>query len=373
MSGIYIHIPFCKQACHYCNFHFSTSLKLMDDMVDAIVIEMALRKNYLSDESIQTIYFGGGTPSLLEAVHFKKIFDKIHELYMVADQAEVTLEANPDDLSMEKIQILKEYGINRLSVGIQSFFDNDLQWMNRSHNSLQAHQVLEHAGKAGIDNISIDLIFGGLHATEASWKKNLEIAVEYKIPHISCYGLTIEERTALAHQLKTGKTSVASEEKQSLFYQMANDYLSEAGYLHYEISNYSLPGKLSVHNTSYWQQKPYIGLGPSAHSFNGTTRQWNLANNPKYIESLSDNKVPFTIEELTSTDIYNEYLMTGLRTIWGCDWVKLEALNIDAARQLKLELADHVHKGLITSDTDSIRLTAQGQLIADSIIASFFI
>ena len=373
MSGIYIHIPFCKQACHYCNFHFSTSLKLMDEMVDAITREIELRKNYLPEQKITSVYFGGGTPSLLSENHFKKIFTKLTSIYKLDQNAEITLEANPDDLTTDKLEMLREIGINRLSIGIQSFFDNDLKWMNRSHNSFQAHKVIGDALSAGFNNLSIDLIFGGLNASEETWQQNLKMAVDYGVHHLSCYGLTIEERTALAHQLKTGKTTVASEALQSRFYEMADDYLSEAGYLHYEISNYGLPGMLAVHNTSYWQQKPYIGLGPSAHSFNGHSRQWNISHNPKYIKAISENIIPHTVEELSDSDVFNEYLLTGLRTMWGCSWSKLNDLNKSASQTLKIEIQELIEKGWVSSNQEHFKLTAEGQLMADSIIASLFI
>ena len=342
-------------------------------MVDAIVHELRLRADYLEQEKIQTVYFGGGTPSLLNDTHFKKIFNRINEIYSVEEKAEITLEANPDDLSKEKLAILKENGINRLSIGVQSFFDSDLEWMNRSHNSLEAHQVIENTYKAGFNNLSVDLIFGGLHANVDNWQTNLDIVVDYKIPHISCYGLTVEERTALAHQLKTGKTSIASEDQQSTFYQMADKVLTEAGHMHYEISNYAFPGMLAKHNTSYWQQKPYIGIGPSAHSFNGHSRQWNVANNPKYLKALSDYTIPFEIEELSSTDVFNEYLLTGLRTIWGCEWNRMNELDEKATSKLRSELEAFVKDGQIEVDEDKIKLTTKGQLIADNIIASLFI
>ena len=245
--------------------------------------------------------------------------------------------------------------------------------MNRSHNSLEAHQVIENAYNAGFNNLSVDLIFGGLHANVDNWQTNLDIVVDYKIPHISCYGLTVEERTALAHQLKTGKTSIASEDQQSTFYQMADKVLTEAGHMHYEISNYAFPGMLAKHNTSYWQQKPYIGIGPSAHSFNGHSRQWNVANNPKYLKALSDYTIPFEIEELSSTDVFNEYLLTGLRTIWGCEWNRMNELDEKATSKLRSELEAFVNDGQIEVDEDKIKLTTKGQLIADNIIASLFI
>jgi len=329
MSGIYIHIPFCKQACYYCDFHFSTSLKKKDELIKALVQEIVLRKNEVN-ESVETIYFGGGTPSILSIDELKLLIEIVCVNYNVIDSPEITLEANPDDLSEEALaksdssfEILKQIGINRLSIGIQSFFEDDLQSMNRAHNAKEAKNCLQEATKH-FDNITIDLIYGIPTMSIEKWNKNLQIAFSFGVNHISSYALTVEPKTALDTFIKRGTYLPINE---ALALQHFNHLVTETekqGFVHYEISNFGKENFFSKHNTSYWQGKSYIGIGPSAHSFNGTQRSWNVANNTKYIKSIQDNTLPIEIESLTIKDRFNEYIMIGLRTTWGVSLRKIE-------------------------------------------------
>ena len=325
MAGIYIHIPFCRQACHYCNFHFSTSLKYKAELVSALNQELTLRRDYLKGATIETIYIGGGTPSLLEESELESILETLNRLYKIAADAEITLEANPDDLTANKLKQLKSSGINRLSIGIQSFHEVDLTWMNRSHTAAQATLSIQQARAQGFDNLSIDLIFGCPTTTEKSWEENLERVSALDIPHISCYGLTIEEKTALAHQVKNQTGTLPTEESNAQQFQATMHLLKDQGYEQYEISNYARSELYSRHNTNYWRRIPYLGIGPSAHSFDGQSRQWNQANNSAYITSINLGQLSFDSEMLTSKDLYNEYILTQLRTKWGCDTESIKA------------------------------------------------
>lgn len=372
MAGIYIHIPFCKQACHYCNFHFSTSLKHKETMVDAIIQEIEMRKTYLKGANVNTIYFGGGTPSILSIRELSDILKACYDNYSVADDAELTLEANPDDLTEAKTKEISDLGINRLSIGIQSFHDNDIQWMNRSHNSDQSFRSIEYAFKAGIDNFSIDLIFGSPTTSNEQWLNNLSLAHGFGIKHLSCYGLTVEEDTALHHFIKTKKVKPLNDKSLARQYQLTMDALSSYGYDHYEISNYAIPGFISNHNTNYWRSVPYLGVGPSAHSYNGAERSWNMANNVKYLSNIDNGKLSTTIERLTDIDVYNEYVMTGLRTMWGC--------NIDVIAEMGAEYKEHfMQASQILVVNEDIRilgknyiLNKQSWVISDNLISQLF-
>ncbi len=313
MAGIYIHIPFCRQACHYCNFHFSTSLRYKNELLGALLKETELQKDYLGNESIETIYFGGGTPSILQISDLRLQIEKIRETFNISKNAEITLEANPDDINEEKLAGWKEIGINRLSIGVQSFFEEDLLWMNRAHNSQQAVSSLQVAVKY-FDNITMDLIYGHPLLSNEKWKQNVEKVIALNIPHISCYALTVEPKTPLSKMIKEKKKEDVQQEKQAEQFLLLMQWLEDAGYEHYEISNFARPGRRSRHNSSYWQGKKYLGLGPSAHSFNDESRQWNISNNNVYIESLAENKIPFEKEILTPSQKVNEYIMTSLRT-----------------------------------------------------------
>ena len=328
MAGIYIHIPFCKQACHYCNFHFTTSVRHKNELVAALLKEIELQQEYFGQETVETIYFGGGTPSLLQIEDLILEIDKIRSIYTVAENAEITLETNPDDITEEKLIRWKEVGINRLSIGIQSFFEEDLQWMNRAHNVQQAIDNLQLA-KNYFDNITIDLIYGTPLLTNEKWKQNVDTAIAFSVPHLSCYALTVEPKTPLQKMINSGKAEDVDPYKQSEQFLLLMQWLEEAGYEHYEISNFAKPGFCSRHNSSYWQGRKYLGIGPSAHSFDGSSRQWNVSNNTSYIESISKGIIPFEKEILTPVQKMNEYIMTSLRTSEGLNLDKVDKVERD--------------------------------------------
>lgn len=324
MAGIYIHIPFCKQACSYCDFHFSTKLSNKQTVLAAIEKELELRENYIGKELVETIYFGGGTPSLLNQSEIQAILKKVNDVYTVSKSAEISLEANPDDLTIEKLKELKKTSINRLSIGVQSFFEEDLQFMNRAHNAQEAVKSIRNAKEAGFTNISIDLIFGSQTTTNEMWQANLATFFELEVNHLSAYSLTIEEKTALAHQVVKGKVENVDDEKNYQQYLMLQKEIKNNGFEQYELSNYCKNEAYSKHNTSYWQNKKYLGVGPSAHSFNGVSRQWNVRNNTLYINAINGDKSFFEKENLSEIDRYHEYLITSLRTKWGVKRSRIE-------------------------------------------------
>ena len=369
MAGIYIHIPFCKQACHYCNFHFSTSLRYKNELLAALLKETEMLKNYLGDDIIETIYFGGGTPSLLTISDLRSQIDKIKETFTVLDNAEITLEANPDDITEEKLIDWKKTGITRLSIGLQSFFDEDLEWMNRAHNAQQAIDNLQLAIKQ-FDNITVDLIYGHPLLSNEKWKQNVEKVIALNIPHISCYALTVEPKTPLDKMIREKKKENIQQEKQAEQFLLLMQWLEDAGYEHYEISNFSRPGRRSRHNSSYWQGKKYLGLGPSAHSFDGESRQWNISNNGIYMESLTNNKIPFEKEILTPVQQINEYIMTSLRTSEG---LHLERIPTTSRNLLFAASEKFITAGKIVLKDDTLLLTKKGKLFADGIAAELFI
>jgi len=372
MSGIYIHIPFCKQACHYCNFHFSTSLQSKDAIVSAICKEILIQKNYLKEKSLSSIYFGGGTPSLLTDGELGQIFSAIGQVYSWGDKTEITIEANPDDITIEKLNSFKKWGINRLSIGIQSFFDEDLQWMNRAHNANEAQSCIKMAQDAGFDNITIDLIYGSPTTTHEMWAKNIEDALSLDIPHISSYCLTVEENTALHHLVKKGKTSAPDSDKASRQFTGLIDRLTAHGYDHYEISNFAKPERYAIHNTNYWKGAHYLGIGPSAHSYNGETRSWNIAHNQKYILALQDDKIPSETEILALDTRYNEYIMTGLRTMWGVDLDKINAFGESFSAYFMENIGAEIKAGFVVFDGHTYRLTQAGKHFADGIASNLF-
>ncbi len=324
MAGIYIHIPFCKQACNYCDFHFSTKLKNRTAVIDAIVSEIEQRKNYLENQPIETIYFGGGTPSLLSEQEINQLFSALDKQFNILPNAEISLEANPDDLSNEKLKLLKSSPINRLSIGVQSFHEHELKFMNRAHSAEEAIGSIKEAQDHGFENLSIDLIFGNPLSTASSWQGNLDQFFSLNIPHLSAYSLTVEEKTSLAHQIKTGKVPPVEDEKAYSQFETLRKHSLEKGYEQYELSNYCKQEKYSKHNTSYWQQKHYLGLGPGAHSYNGKSRQWNISNNSLYAKAIQ-NQTSFSEQErLSERDRYNELLITSLRTKWGLSFQYLK-------------------------------------------------
>jgi oxygen-independent coproporphyrinogen-3 oxidase len=372
VAGIYLHIPFCKRACHYCNFHFSTSLAYKNDFVSALLKEIGFQQQYLEHEIIETIYFGGGTPSLLTNDELYSILFELNKSFKINADAEITLEANPDDITVEKLREWKTLGINRLSIGVQSFFDEDLKWMNRSHNAAQALDSITNAFAEGFNNITIDFIYGTSTLTDINWKKNIDKAIEMNIPHLSCYALTVEAKTALAKMIAEKKIKDLDQSDQSRQFLLLMNWLKTAGYEHYEISNFAKPGYRSKHNSSYWQGKKYLGLGPSAHSYNGISRQWNVSNNALYIKSLKKNELIFEKEELTRIQKLNEYIMTSLRTIEGCDlnYVTNEFGQEPADKLIKSGKI-YLEKSLLNINV-KIVLTDQGKLFADGIASDLF-
>ncbi|BAV10258.1 oxygen-independent coproporphyrinogen-3 oxidase [Filimonas lacunae] len=376
MSGIYIHIPFCKKACHYCNFHFSTNLKTMDALLSAISNEITLRKNYLHD-TVHTIYWGGGTPSILPAAVIHTMLHQIRSQFTVAPDAEITLESNPDDITTENLQQWKQAGVNRLSIGIQSFFEEDLAWMNRAHNATQAKAAIELAQAAGFDNITIDFIYGGPTLSDEHWKQNVQTAIALGIPHLSCYALTVEPKTALEKMIAQHKKEDVDTDKQSRHFDQLVQWVTAAGFEHYEISNFARPGYRSKHNSNYWAGTHYLGVGPSAHSFNGISRQWNIANNTLYTQSLEKGEVPFEVEYLTTKQQLNEYIMTSLRTMEGLHLKKIQEIQPGLAgektvEQLKKGAAKYIQQGLMLQQEDTLIITNAGKFLADGIAADLF-
>lgn len=372
MAGIYLHIPYCRKACHYCNFHFSTQLDAMHEMADALISECMIRKEEIS-EPIETIYFGGGTPSLLSTEKIERVLDTIRHHYTLANNAEITLEANPDDITKEKANAWRKIGINRFSIGIQSFDEKNLIWMNRAHDAEQSKACIEIIREAGFENFSIDLIYGTPGQSLHSWKEDIELAITKKIPHLSCYALTIEEGTALHHMIEHGKRETVNTDVQSQCFQSLIEKTSTAGYHHYEISNLALPGFESRHNSAYWEGRPYLGFGPSAHSFVGQKRSWNISHNVEYMQAIKEGCLPSSSETLSDIDLLNEYIMTSLRSSKG--------LNKNRIRdQWGDDKLDDIRKGLripieadnIVESDDAWRLTKKGRFLADGIAASLF-
>jgi oxygen-independent coproporphyrinogen-3 oxidase len=373
MAGIYLHIPFCKRACHYCNFHFSTSLGLKNDFLAALLKEVSLRTNYLAGETVDTIYFGGGTPSLLDIDELQSILTALAASFTLHPGAEITLEANPDDITEAALLNWKQAGINRLSIGVQSFFEDDLQWMNRAHTAQQALQQLELARKH-FDNITIDLIYGTPTLSDERWKHNVQQALQLGIPHLSCYAFTVEPKSALDTMIRTHQISNVQPEDQARQFLLLMDWLEAAGYEHYEISNFALPGHRSRHNSAYWQGQSYLGLGPSAHSFNGHSRQWNVANNALYIQSLKNDTIPFEVEELTPAQKLNEYIMTSLRTMEGLNLQQVQQLSGEkASLTLQKSSRRFIEQALLHEQENRLVLTKQGKLFADGIAGDLFV
>jgi oxygen-independent coproporphyrinogen-3 oxidase len=371
MASIYLHIPFCKQACFYCDFHFSTSLKNKSALVEALATELMLRKAELKEE-VSTIYFGGGTPSLLTREELAFLFQIIYEHFQVSGQAEITLEANPDDLTEEKIKQLAQTPVNRLSIGVQSFFDQDLQLMNRAHRAEEAENSLKMAS-CYFDNLSLDLIYGIPGMNLDRWQQNIEKALSFDIPHISAYALTVEPKTALQKMIQTGKIAPLEEALAEEHYRLLVSILTDNNYINYEFSNFGKLGYFSQNNTAYWTGKHYMGVGPSAHSFDGTTRRWNIRNNSLYIQSIQAGQVPAEMEVLTLADRYNEYIMTGLRTMFG---VSIEQVKTDFGEQYQQYLLEQaaglIQKGWLEIDQQTLRLTPQGKFLGDGIAAELF-
>lgn len=374
MAGIYLHIPFCRQACHYCNFHFATSVLQKPEMVQAMCRELLDRKEELKGELIETIYFGGGTPSLLSLEELNFLLKTIHDQYQVSDSAEITLEVNPDDIEEQMLVGWKALGINRLSIGIQSFFEEDLEWMHRAHNAAQAIEGLK-AAVWHFDNITIDLIYGSPGLTHEKWEENVRRVLELGIPHISCYALTVEEKTPLAKMIRDARAKNVDPELQSEQFLLLMKWMELAGYEHYEISNFAKPGYRSRHNSSYWASAPghakkYLGIGPAAHSYNGKQRSWNISNNAQYIRSTLEGNTLKEMETLDASQELNEYIMTSLRTLEG---IHLSALPLNEQERILITSEKYINNALMKRTGDRIHLTKEGRLLADGIAADLFV
>ena len=374
MAGIYIHIPFCKQACFYCNFHFSTSLQYTNEFVDSLLKEIDLKSDEFKNEQFKTLYFGGGTPSILSSIQFEKIVDKLKTYLDFKSIIEFTIEVNPDDMSPDKLQFWKEMGVNRLSIGTQSFRDEDLQLMNRAHTANDAYQSIQLAQSIGFNNISIDLIYGIPGLSMDAWKENLKKAVSLQIPHISSYCLTVEEKTALAHLIKESKIHEPDEEMASDQFLCMIDYLQVHQIEQYEISNFAMPGYESKHNSSYWSGEKYIGLGPGAHSFDGKNRSWNISNNQSYFKALREGEIPQEVEYLSAENRYNEFIMTSLRTREGIEKDKMKTLfEISFLNQFQEGIKKWIETGKILETKTHYQLTKEARFFADGIASDLFI
>lgn len=372
MSSIYIHIPFCKQACHYCDFHFSTSLKHKDALVDALCQELILRKDELQ-VPVKNIYFGGGTPSLLSSENLEQIFKTIDENFAVVKNPEITLEANPDDITEERLKSLTKQGINRLSLGVQSFFEEDLKLMNRAHDANEAKKSIELVKKY-FDNYSIDLIYGMPNMANSRWEANLQTALDFDVPHLSCYALTVEPNTALSRFIEKQIIPPIDDEQAAEHFDSLYDTMISQGYEHYEFSNFGKPGYFSQNNLAYWTGKPYLGIGPSGNGYDGKNkRTWNIKNNIKYIKAISNNQLLQNIEILSKTDQYNEYIMTRLRTKWGIDFGEVMSIfGRELHDYLVLQMQTHLDEGFLEIENNHLIISKKGKFLSDGIAADLF-
>jgi oxygen-independent coproporphyrinogen-3 oxidase len=375
MAGIYIHIPYCKQKCHYCNFYSFASRQYRDQFADALIKELEYRQGYLEDETVGTIYFGGGTPSLLTGEEIEKIIGRIQTSFNVENEAEITLEANPDDLSESWVAALRNStSVNRLSIGIQSFFPEDLHYLNRVHDDHQARRAIEAALKHQFTNLTIDLIYGIPTLTIENWLKNLEIFFSYDLPHLSSYSLTVETKTALNTLIRKGKMQAVNEEQSVEHFRILLDETARHDYIHYEISNFAREGHYSRHNSIYWLGGHYLGLGPSAHAFNGKSRQWNVSNMHQYINAQTVAQIVKEKEILTPEQQFNEYVMTSLRTSWGCDTEHIgNVFGSDRVSYLEESISDFVQEGKVVRRGSTYFLTDYGKLFADGIAGELFL
>lgn len=372
-AGIYIHIPFCRKACHYCNFHFSTSLALKQTFLDALRLEIIARKQYLLGKQIQSIYFGGGTPSLLSASEISSLLNTIYDNYLVDSDAEITMEANPDDIDVNYLSDVKASGINRMSIGIQSFYDRDLLWMNRSHTGEQASKCLALIAAAGFEKITADLIYGIPMLSHEEWAANIDKIIAHNVGHISCYALTVEPKTALQHLIAKGKSAPISDKHTAEQFEILQLKLGNAKFEHYEISNFAKDKQYAVHNSAYWLGNHYLGLGPSAHSFNGNTREWNISNNALYIKSIVGGGNYIDTELLDVNTQMNERIMTSLRTMWGLDITKFcDDFGEDKTATLLSEINIFEKRGLLQVNAGKVTLTNNGKIFADGIISDLF-
>ena len=374
MAGIYIHTPFCKSKCAYCNFFSLASQSKINDYVEALKKEIVLRKNYLGDETVKTIYFGGGTPSLLSVKNIEEILDLLNKNYEIISSPEITLEINPDTIDREKMESLKQIGINRMSVGIQSFNDEDLKYLGRRHDSRHAMQVLEDLKHTDFEKITLDLIYGMPTLTEEKWNKNLDIFFSTDITHLSAYALTVEPKTILGQRIEKGELQSVSEEETIRHYNILVERTKENGFEHYEISNFAKEGFRSQHNSIYWRDEKYLGLGPSAHSYDGNSRQWNISNLTKYIQLIGNSEDYFDKEILSRDDKFNEYIMTSLRTSWGCDIEKIERdYGKSYAHHFLKNIKKYLDNGEMLKENNTYFLSEEGKLFADGIAADLFL
>ncbi|MFO7998229.1 MAG: radical SAM family heme chaperone HemW [Bacteroidales bacterium] len=380
MAGIYIHIPFCRQACHYCNFHFSVSLRQKEAFLECLLQEADMQKGFFGDPVqgkgktvLDSIYLGGGTPSILEAEQLAGIFDRISRYFAFDDSCEITLEANPDDLSRDKLSALKQSPVNRLSIGIQSFHAPDLAYMNRIHSPAQALESVAFARKAGFENLTVDLIYGTPTMRDPQWRENLRTVFELDLPHVSAYALTVENRTALEVMIRKGQAVAVDEEQTARQFEIMLELMAGQGYDHYEISNFARPGQYSRHNLSYWTGQPYLGLGPSAHSYKNGQRWWNLSNTSRYIASVRQGILSAETEVLTAAQRFDEYVMTSLRTMWGLSLRHVEEnWGVQRMEWLQAGAREHIRRGLLMKQGSQLLLTDKGKLFADRIASDLF-
>ncbi|MDC0104793.1 radical SAM family heme chaperone HemW [Bacteroidia bacterium] len=374
MAGIYIHIPFCKKACFYCDFHFSVSFQQKDEVVASLIKELKERENFIGQEEVKTIYFGGGTPSVLNTGNISEILKEAYAQYTVNDNAEITFECNPDDLSKEYLKGLKECGVNRLSIGIQSLNDESLTWMNRSHNVTQALQAIDSAATLGFRDISIDLIYGIPMLTEDEWRQTLKRALAMPINHLSAYSLTLEENTPYNKLVQQKKYKKPNDDEASRHFEILLEEIKLAGWENYEVSNFCKAGNYSKHNTAYWQNVKYLGIGPSAHSFDGKSRHWNVRSNKEYIQKIQAGESVSESEELNTKDIVNEALLTGLRTKWGVNLAEvMEQYEYDIAATNQTQIMEWQQKDWLEMKDGVLRLRADGFLFADYIASELFV
>ncbi|MGN7866764.1 radical SAM family heme chaperone HemW [Chryseobacterium sp. 22458] len=372
---IYIHIPFCKQKCSYCNFHFSTSLNFKDEMLRAMKTEMLLRKNELQNKSLKSLYFGGGTPSILSVDEISSLIDEVLKYFSFEKDIEITLEANPDDLDKSFLKQLAGTPVNRLSIGTQSFFEDDLKLMNRAHSASEAESSIKRAQDFGFENLSIDLIYGSPTSSLEIWKENLNKTIVLEVPHISSYALTVEPKTALENWISKGKVKSPKEEEQNREFYYLSDFLKDNGFEHYEVSNFAKPGFYSRHNSAYWKYQEYLGIGPSAHSYNGfDIRSWNVANNQQYIKKLNDKLLAKEEEILSREDQFNEMIMIGLRTIWGVDLKSLKNKFSDRMLEhFQIEIKSKIEEGILIIENDHLKIPEKHWFMADGIASDLFI
>ncbi len=373
MSALYIHIPYCKQACHYCDFHFSTNTQTADSLIEALIAEAKIQAHFLPDNQIHTLYFGGGTPSMLSEKQFIRLLNGISEVFDFSHLSEFTLEANPDDIDVTKLEVLNKIGVNRLSVGIQSLNEDVLGSMNRAHTSVQAIEALKLIKEAGFTNYSLDLMFGFPSDNHRILEKDLEVFLSWRPPHISAYALTIEPRTALGKWTNSGKFNPATDSFIAEQFELVYQALESAGYLAYEVSNFAFPGFESKHNSHYWKQLPYLGLGPSAHSFSGTQRFWNLSNNAKYIRTVQSGSLPQESEVITPTQWANEVLLTGLRTSLGADVSAIESKVAATEFEDFLKKSERlVEQGFLLKMDNRLSFSLKGRLVGDHLTSQLF-